>query len=114
VEVPEEAGGRPSGSAPDETTYLTANDTAVAFRAYTDLDFGHGSMCKVDGDMQNALTKVREARNHADLVCVSYHRGVEYEKRPTERQVESGHAMVDPGAEPVGPGQHDAPEGDTG
>jgi poly-gamma-glutamate synthesis protein (capsule biosynthesis protein) len=94
-------GGRPDELAPDDITYLKVDDTVVAFLAYTDLDFEHGSMCKVDEDMQNALTKVKEARNHADVVCVSYHWGVEYEKRPTERQAELGHATIDAGADVV-------------
>jgi poly-gamma-glutamate capsule biosynthesis protein CapA/YwtB (metallophosphatase superfamily) len=95
------AGGRPPGVAPDEITYLQAGDVVVAFLAYTDLDFVHGSMCKVDEDMQNALSRVREARNHADVVCVSYHWGVEYEKEPTERQVALGRATIDAGADIV-------------
>ena len=93
------AGGRPEGFEPDEVTYLTANGAVVAFLAYTDLSFEHGSMCKVDADMQNALSRVREARNHADIVCVSYHWGEEYEKAPTARQVELGHATIDAGAD---------------
>jgi len=94
-------GGRPDGLAPDDITYLKVDDTVVAFLAYTDLDFQHGSMCKVEPDMQNALSTVNEARNHADVVCVSYHWGVEYEKRPTPRQVELGHATIDAGADVV-------------
>jgi poly-gamma-glutamate capsule biosynthesis protein CapA/YwtB (metallophosphatase superfamily) len=93
------AGGRPPGVAPDEITYLQAGDVVVAFLAYTDLDFAHGSMCKVDEDMHNALSRVKEARNHADVVCVSYHWGVEYQKEPTERQVELGRATIDAGAD---------------
>jgi len=95
------AGARPEGFEPDEVTYLTAGDTVVAFLAYTDLSFEHGSMCKVDPDMENALARVREARNQADVVCVSYHWGEEYEKQPTERQVELGHATIDAGADLV-------------
>ncbi len=95
------AGGRPEGFEPDEVTYLTVGDTTVAFLAYTDLSFEHGSMCKVDDDMQNALSRVQEARNHADIVCVSYHWGEEYEKTPTRRQVELGHATIDAGADIV-------------
>jgi len=95
------AGGRPEGFEPDDITYLTVGDAVVAFLAYTDLDFEHGSMCKVDPDMGNALAKVQEARSHADVVCVSYHWGVEYEKRPTERQVELAHATIDAGADVI-------------
>jgi len=93
------AGGRPEGFEPDEITYLTANGAVVAFLAYTDLNFVHGSLCKVDEDMQNALARVREARNQADLVCVSYHWGEEYRKDPTARQIELGHATIEAGAD---------------
>jgi poly-gamma-glutamate synthesis protein (capsule biosynthesis protein) len=95
------AGGRPEGSAADDVTYLEVNDTVFAFLAYTDLDFEHGAMCKVDADMENALTRVREARRHAEVVCVSYHWGIEYQKEPTERQVELGQATIDAGADVV-------------
>lgn len=94
-------GARPEGEAPDEITYLPAGDVLVAFLAYTDLDFEHQSLCKVDEDMQNVLGRVREARNRADVVCVSYHWGVEYQKEPTERQVKLGHATIDAGADIV-------------
>lgn len=93
------AGGRPDGMDPEEITYLRVGDTLVAFVAYTDLDVWHESMCKVDDDMENALARVREAADNADLVCVSYHWGVEYQKEPTERQMELAHATIDAGAD---------------
>jgi poly-gamma-glutamate synthesis protein (capsule biosynthesis protein) len=93
------AGGRPDEMEPDEITYLRVGNTILAFLAYTDLDVWHESMCKVDDDMQNALARVREAASNADLVCVSYHWGVEYQKQPTDRQVELAHATIDAGAD---------------
>ncbi|MGQ9730270.1 MAG: CapA family protein, partial [Candidatus Zipacnadales bacterium] len=92
-------GGRPTNFDSEEITYLQVEDSIVAFLAYTDLDFEHGAMCKVDEDMQNVLQRVCEARQRADLVCVSYHWGVEYEKVPTERQRQLGHATIDAGAD---------------
>ncbi len=93
------AGAYPQGGDRDPIAYLRVNDTIVAFLAYTDLSFEHGSMSKVDPDMQNALAEVREARNKADVVVVSYHWGEEYQVEPTERQKTLGHATIDAGAD---------------
>jgi len=93
------AGAHPKGAASEEVTYLRVDDTTVAFLAYTDLPFEHGSMCRVDPDMQNVLAKVREARNQADVVVVSYHWGEEYQAEPTARQKALGHATIDAGAD---------------
>jgi poly-gamma-glutamate capsule biosynthesis protein CapA/YwtB (metallophosphatase superfamily) len=95
------AGARPGGMAPDEVTYLRVDDCTVAFLAYTDLTVEHGALCKVDEDMQNALARVREARNKADIVVVSYHWGEEYEPAPTPRQRALGHATIDAGADVI-------------
>ena len=98
-------GGGPKGSPPDAITTLQVDDTKVAFLAYTDLSFDCGSTCKVDPDMRNALAKVRQARNNADVVVVSYHWGEEYEATPTSRQRALGHATIDAGADVI-LGQH--------
>ncbi len=95
------AGARPKGVEPDdEPTYLTVDDTVVAFLAYDDLSFAR-TLCDVDQDMGNALTQIKEARNNADVTCVSYHWGNEYQKTPTRRQKQLAHASIDAGADIV-------------
>lgn len=47
------------------------------------------------------LEAVRRARKEADLVIVSVHWGIEYDYRPTERQKNLAHALVDAGADLV-------------
>ncbi len=45
--------------------------------------------------------QVRRAKSRCDALVVSFHWGVEYMKRPTERQVMLAHACIDGGADVV-------------
>ncbi len=85
--------------AASQPVYLHARGVRVAFVAFTDLSFAHGSYSKVAGDMHNLCEAVSAARELSDIVVVSLHWGEEYRQTPTQRQRQVAHAAIDAGAD---------------
>lgn len=76
-----------------EPALLTRSGTTYAFLAYNDIG------ARID-DMQVAAD-IRNAKQNADAVIVSFHWGTEYVRMPTTRQRHLAHLAIDSGAELV-------------
>ncbi len=91
--------------------YITAQDVAVAFLAYTystnerlpkNKESEPGvNILRPDSkaDLSRALAKVREARQPADIVVVSLHWGDEYKTLPTRWQRQVAAELIEAGAD---------------
>ncbi|MCI0632318.1 MAG: CapA family protein [Actinobacteria bacterium] len=55
----------------------------------------------VGHEFSRALRAIREAEDHADLVIVVIHWGVELDTQPREYQVDEAHRMIDAGADVI-------------
>jgi poly-gamma-glutamate synthesis protein (capsule biosynthesis protein) len=81
--------------------FLTRGGLRVAFLAYS---LFKPSLMRLDEDAEGisiVSAQVYAADRAADLVVVSFHWGVEYQAKPTERQRRLGHLAVDAGADLV-------------
>lgn len=78
--------------------YRDIRGMKFAFLGYNDI----GRQPGVGHIEDETFTKeIQEASLSADVVIVSVHWGVEYTHEPTDRQIETGHAMIDAGADVV-------------
>ncbi len=68
----------------------------VAFLGYDDT--GAGQIVAV-ADREKVVAEIKQAKELADLVVVSFHWGEEYTAQPTERQKELAHLAIDSGAD---------------
>jgi poly-gamma-glutamate capsule biosynthesis protein CapA/YwtB (metallophosphatase superfamily) len=80
---------------------LERNGIRIAFLACTDIMNrpGEGWKQYVAAADSGVLAKVRQARESADLVVLSYHGGEEYSEKPTQRTIDFARAAVDAGAD---------------
>lgn len=69
----------------------------VAFLGYNDV--GGGQVISSVDDEEKVVAEIKQAKDLADLVIVSFHWGEEYTALPTERQKELAHLAVDSGAD---------------
>lgn len=49
----------------------------------------------------NTLEEIEKAKKYSDIIIIYAHWGVEYEKKPTEGQIELAHSFIDAGADAV-------------
>lgn len=78
--------------------YRDIRGMKFAFLGYNDIGRQSGVGHIEDETFTN---EIREASLSSDVVIVSVHWGVEYTHEPTDRQIETGHAMIDAGADVV-------------
>ncbi|NSW55083.1 MAG: CapA family protein [Armatimonadetes bacterium] len=71
----------------------------VAFLAYTDLSFEHGSYCKIDENPEAVMEQVRRTDKRCDVLFVSVHWGEEYQSKRSDRQRKTALALIDAGAD---------------
>jgi poly-gamma-glutamate capsule biosynthesis protein CapA/YwtB (metallophosphatase superfamily) len=82
------------------------NGVRLAFLAYVGIPpkgatAGPGRAGVAWFDVDRVVSDIRFARPMADLVIVSLHWGVEYQRRPEPRQIKWAHTMIDAGADLV-------------
>ena len=89
-----------------EVRVVEKNGLRVGFIAYTDLPTrgvvrldDRPTVAGVNSD--ELADQVKRANARCDVLVVSFHWGVEYMKRPTERQIMLAHTCVDNGADLV-------------
>jgi len=70
----------------------------LAFLGYNDVDGGQVISLARE---EKIASEIKEARQEADLIVVSFHWGEEYRSSPTQRQKELAHLAVDSGADLV-------------
>ncbi len=109
VEAVRKAGMTPVGAGTDmadasRPRIVTRHGLRVGFLAYCDLpSYGvvilpdRPAIACVDSDSLPA--QIRAAKAKCDALVVSFHWGVEYMKRPTERQKKLAHLCIDNGAD---------------
>ena len=86
--------------------FITAKDTRFAFLAYNGVVPLDSNLNPIDKDV--IASDIAKAREHADVVIVSYHWGAEYERTPviapgiaSDDPIEIGHFTIDAGADVV-------------
>jgi len=79
--------------------YNTTKETRFAFLGYNDITSPQPGV--EDADEEKIKKDIQEARNHADIIIVTYHWGVEYRDQPDDRQKYLGHMTIDAGADLV-------------
>lgn len=84
--------GESKGIAPESRWSTTVKGTTLTFFAFNDT-----LQDRLDFDEAAAL--IQKAETDADFTIVSIHWGVEYNKTPTQKQVENAHKLVDAGAD---------------
>jgi poly-gamma-glutamate synthesis protein (capsule biosynthesis protein) len=92
------------GESPYLPALLRANGIRIAFFAVTDLMNGTGVAWKdlvAQADTGGLLPAIREVRESADVVIVSYHGGVEYAPKASERTREFARLVLAGGADIV-------------
>jgi poly-gamma-glutamate synthesis protein (capsule biosynthesis protein) len=80
------------------------NGLRIGFVAYTDIPSGGvvrlGDRPTVAGaNLDEVAGQIRKAKSRCDVLVVSFHWGVEYMTRPTERQKRLAHLCIDSGAD---------------
>lgn len=85
---------------------MKKNDLRIGFLAFTDIWNGGivrmGDRPTVAGvDIDQIAAQIRSAKKQCDCLVVSFHWGIEYAKRPSERQKTLAHLSVDSGADVV-------------
>lgn len=88
-----------------QPVYIEKNGWRFAFLAYNDSDVVPVSYRAQENkagtafmDIAKMTEAVKEAKQNADVVIVSMHAGNEYEKQPSQRQIDFAHAAIDAGA----------------
>ena len=77
--------------------YKDAKGIRFAFLAYNDIGaYEPGVSWAEDAKI---IANIKEAKNNADIVIVSYHWGVEYTDVPSQRQIDLAHITIDAGAD---------------
>lgn len=77
--------------------YKEAEGIRFAFLAYNDIGaFEAGVSWAEDAKI---IADIKEAKNNADIVIVSYHWGVEYTDVLSQRQIDLAHRTIDAGAD---------------
>ena len=111
IESVRKAGIVPVGAGKDRNDALALqviqrNGLRVGFIGYTDI--GNDGVVRLDDRPTTAVVnsdelaaQVRSAKLRCDCLVVSFHWGIEYMKRPTERQRSLAHLCVDNGADAV-------------
>lgn len=79
--------------------YKEVKGAVFSFLAYNDI--GSREAGVPWADEATVQSDIKEARERADVVIVSYHWGVEYVSEPTKRQRDLAHLAVDAGADVV-------------
>lgn len=79
--------------------YKEVKGTRFAFLSYNDIGASEPGVPWADENKIRA--DITEAREHADVVIVSYHWGTEYVTEPTGRQKSLAHFTIDSGADVV-------------
>ncbi len=94
-----------SGLDQDQThagVVVTRHGVRFGFLGYT-FDQSNGNWKDVDprvalADVKTMQADVRRMKEHADVVIVSMHHGIEYQTKPSAAQIEFAHAAIDAGA----------------
>ena len=77
-------------------------NTKIAFLSYTNLGSPYWGISWADWDNLKEIEKeIKEAKENSDILIVSLHSGEEYQKTPTEFQVEFSKMAIDAGADLV-------------
>lgn len=79
--------------------YLNVKGTNFAFLGYNDLDYP--TSLNLEKEKQLIKVQIAQAKQNADIVVVSMHWGNEYQSRPSARQRDLAHFIVDSGADLV-------------
>ena len=98
-------GTAPTGEAARRGTVLERNGVRFGFLAYT-YDQSNGNHADLDDriammDGAQVAGDVKSMLERADVVTVSMHAGVEYQRRPNAQQQQFAHAAIDAGASVV-------------
>ncbi len=88
---------------PQVPVILEAHTIRVGYLAYMCPELYFGEVCKFSPGPALAMKErvvedVRRLREHADIIVVSFHWGIEYTTRPTRAQQQLGRATIDAGA----------------
>lgn len=88
--------------------FINVKGTTLAFLAFNDHDVvpdSYGASVMRPGtslmDIDRMKNAVKKAKEHADIVVVSMHSGIEYTAKPNTSQQNFAHAAIDAGAELV-------------
>lgn len=83
----------------DGPEYIEVRGVRFAFLGYNDITAPQPGVSNTDEEKIKG--DIQEARQHADVVIVTYHWGVEYRSQPDDRQKYLGHFTIDSGADLV-------------
>jgi poly-gamma-glutamate capsule biosynthesis protein CapA/YwtB (metallophosphatase superfamily) len=78
--------------------YKDVHGTTIAFLGYNEVDQQPG-IAASEPDL--IATEIQEAKQHADIVIVQFHWGVEYTRQPTAHQRELARLAIDNGADAI-------------
>lgn len=79
--------------------YKEAKGIRFAFLAYNDIGAPEAGVPWAED--AKIIADIKEAKNNADIVIVSYHWGVEYTDMPSQRQIDLAHITIDAGADVI-------------
>lgn len=92
----------------DENGMMTVKDTKIGFLGFNDIEFndiepayekGSEDIIYQAEDIGSVRTHIKNMRKKSDIVIVSFHWGIEYTDRITERQRYLAHVAIDSGAD---------------
>lgn len=78
-------------------TFKDVRGLKFGFLGYNEISDGRGAVSWAEEE--KIATEVARAKKEADIVVVSFHWGVEYTHKPTERQIKLAHLAIDSGAD---------------
>jgi poly-gamma-glutamate synthesis protein (capsule biosynthesis protein) len=77
--------------------YQKIKDKTIAFLGYNEIEHYHKTLGEINEDQIER--DIKEAKNAADMIIVSYHWGSEYQTQPEKYRIDLAHKTIDWGAD---------------